>query len=156
MSNKTRTITLSKQDIFFDIDKLSLSYSEREDDVVKADHIAAETASKSGRRIITRMCDHRFADILYAVEKFIAPANETSASNAFNDSDYTITLSITEEAPDNILSTIADQAHQYIVCGSLADYYAQIGVQGNRESLQMRADAALKSIRELIYFRPMP
>lgn len=155
---KTRTITLGWQDIMFEIDKLSLSYSEASgvEDPTRTDRIATETAKPSEARIIRRLCDSREADVLQAMQKFLATPVSATADDTLKTGDYTITLEVTEEVEDNTLDKIAAQAHQYIICGTLADYYAHIGVQGNRESLQMRADAALKAVRELIYYRPMP
>lgn len=158
ISTKTWTVTVKKADVFFDIDMLSLAYSEMAaaDAPLKADHIATETASDGGRRIITRMCDHRVSDLRQLLEKFIAPVTATTANDTLVTGDWTFNIRISVEAEDNTLATITDLCHEYIVSGALADYYAQIGQQGNRESLQARAAEALSRIKELIYFRPYP
>ena len=155
---KQRTITIRKKDVFFDIDILSLYYSEVSagEVPVKADRMAAETASDNGRRIVTRMCDHRIADVRTLLKKFIDVTTAETASDAIATGDWVFNIRITEEAEDNTLATIADLIHDYVVSGALSDYYAQIGVQGNRESLNLRAENDLARIRELIYFRPMP
>ena len=158
---KTWTINISKKDVFFDIDLLSLYYSEVSagDAPVKADRIATETAKESQTRIFTRLCDHRMSDIRQLLEKFIR-AVETPTSTGSDTLDtstnWQIRIRITEEAEDNTLATIADFIHDYLVSGALADYYAQIGQQGNRESLNLRAQNDYERIRELIYYRPMP
>lgn len=155
---KTWTVTVKKKDVFFDIDMLSLSYSETSalEAPVKADRIATETASDGGRRIITRMCDHRVSDLRQLLERFIAPVSASAANDTLATADWTFNIRISEEAEDNTLATLADFFHDYIVSGALADYYAQIGQQGNRESLNLRAENDIARIRELIFFRPMP
>lgn len=158
LNTKSRTITIKKADVYFDVDKLSLDYSDiaAADAPVKADRIATETQAAGGERIIRRMCDHRMSDIRQLLQKFITPTNVTTADDTLDTGNWVIGITITTEAEDNTLASIADLIHDYIVTGALADWYAQLGVQGNRESLNLRAEAAKKEIRELIYFRPMP
>ena len=159
---KTWTITVNKKDVFFDIDLLSLYFSEvvSGDAPAKADRIAAETAKPSQARVFKRLCDHRLSDIKQLLEKFITPVTSTnvtrSASDTLVDTNWQISITITSEADDNTLPTITDLVHDYLVSGALADYYAQVGIANNRESLNLRAKNDYDRIRELIYYRPMP
>ena len=155
---KDRTITIKKKDVFFDIDYLSHHYAEitAGEAPVKANIVATETQSAGGTRIFTRLCDHRMSDIRQLLEKFIEIDAMASVDNDLEDGDWEIALTVSTESEDNTLATIADLIHDYLVSGALADYYAQIGVQGNRESLNLRAQNDYDRIRELIYYRPMP
>ena len=159
---KDWTITIKKKDVFFDIDILSLYFAEvvAGDSPVKSDRIAAETAKPGQARVFKRLCDHRLSDIKQLLEKFITPTISTSSTRTEDDTlatgDWTINLTITDEADDNTLPTITDLVHDYLVSGALADWYAQVGIANNRESLNLRAQNDYDRIRELIYYRPMP
>ena len=157
-NTKVRTVSLHKKDVYFDADFLSLYYSETQagDQPLKADRIATETQAEGGNRIIHRLCNHRVADLRQHIEKVLEEESMESSDDTLESGDWTFTIRISVEAEDNIFPTLADLFHGYVVNGALADWYAQLGVQGNRESLQMRADADLARIRELIYHRPMP
>lgn len=157
-NTKTWTITIRKEDVYFDMDMMSMMYSDvtAGDSPIKGDRIATETASDASKRIIRRLCDHRVSDIRQLLEKFIDSTTATTANNALSTSDWTLNLRITTEAEDNTLATITDLCHDYIVTGALADFYAQIGVAGNRESLNIRANEDLARIKKLIFHRPMP
>jgi len=157
-NTKIWTITLVKKDVFFDIDILSLYYSEVSagEAPAKADRIATETSSIAGRRIVTRMCEHRLGDIRRTLARFLGEEEASASDDRLSEGDWTIRLCISTEAEESTLGAITDACHDYLVAGGLADYYAQIGVNGNREALQARADADMVKLRELIYFRPMP
>ena len=157
-STKERTITVSKKDVFFDIDALSLYYAEASggENPVRDNRVAVETAAAGQGRVMKRLCDHRASDIREVMKKFIKSTTGTGGNDTLDTGNWTYTIVISTEAEDNALATIADFCHEYIVTGALNDYYAELGVNGNRESLQNRADKALARIRELIYFRPMP
>lgn len=157
-NTKVRTVSLHKKDVYFDADFLSLYYSDTTagDQPTKADRIATETQAEGGNRIIHRLCNHRVADLRQHIEKVLEEETAESSDDTLESGDWTFTIRISIEAEDNIFPTLADLFHGYVVNGALADWYAHLGVQGNRESLQMRADADLARIRELIYHRPMP
>ena len=155
---KDWTITVSKNDVYFDIDYLSLKYAETSggENPVRDDNVATETADGGSKRIVKRLCDHRASDIRTLLAKYIKSENTAAGTDAFADANWVYILSISTEADGNTLSSLADLIHDYIVNGALNDYYAQLGVNGNREALQIRAKAAYEGIRQLIYFRPMP
>ena len=158
-NTKERTITVNKKDVFFDIDFLSLKYSEgsSEDDIIRADRVATETQDTGGNRIVTRLCDHRVSDLRQVLRKFIKSTTSSSATNTLNNAmNWVFTIVISNEAEDNTIATLGDLFHDYIVSGAAADYYIHVGRPGNTESLRKRADDDLARIRELIYYRPMP
>ena len=155
---KEWTVTVRRKDVYFDVDLLSLYYAETAggENPVRDNRVATETASAGNRRIVKRKCDHRASDIRRVLARFLAPGEASSADDALEDADWTFRLAVSTEAEDATLATLADLAHEYIVTGGLLDFFTAIGVNGNRESLQERADAALEDIRRIIHHRPMP
>lgn len=155
---KVYTVTLKKKDVFYDIDMLSLYYSEITGggDLAKENRVATETDATGGNRIITRLCDHRVSDLRQHLAKFINNETAAAANDMLDNGDWEISLRVSTEAEDNTLSPLTDLMHDYVVNGALTDYYVNIGVTGNIESLRKRMDEDLARIRELIYHRPMP
>jgi hypothetical protein len=155
---KTRTVTVKKKDVYFDIDYLSWYYAHTSagDDAVKGDAISTETDRPGGRRIVKRLCDRKASDLKTELEKFLDVTTVTSADDTYADANWVFNVRITTEAEDNIFPTLADYFHHYIVDGALAAYYAEIGVQGNRESLQKNCADYIENIRRLVFHRPQP
>lgn len=154
----TKTITINKTQVFYDMDALSLGFSEVSGgpEVRRADRLALDTSSDQGGRIAKRLCDHRMSDIRQLLEKFLTSSSSSTASDTIDNGDWTISLNMPDEAQDNILGTMADLIHEYVVNGALADYYAEMGAGVNIDTLNNRCNADLARIRELIYYRPMP
>lgn len=154
----TKTITITKSQVFFDMDMLSIGFSEVSGgpEVRRADRLALDTSSTTGERIAKRLCDHRMSDIRQLLEKFLASSSSSTASDTIDNGNWTISLNMPDEAQDNILNTMADLIHEYVANGALADYYTQMGAGVNVDSLTARCNGDLARIRELIYYRPMP
>ena len=152
---KTRTITLKKKDIFHDIDVLSLSLSKLGDDVKKADTIATDTSTTNGTRIFTRLADKRVSDIRTALKDFLSAVTQTEGNDLISSSDYAISLYVTDELPDYVITSIIALMHDYVVKGALGDWYAELSVGPSANLIQMANDSLVK-IRELIYERIIP
>ena len=157
-NTKSRTITIAKKDVYFDMEALSISYADTVggDNLIGKDRMAIDVQDANGLRTARRLADHRASDIRQLLQKFIETATAESANDSLSDTDWTFSIRITTEADDNILAPLADEMHEYIVSGALLDWYTQLGINGNMESLQNRCDAALARMRELVYYRPMP
>lgn len=156
MDTKTRTITLKKKDIFFDIDALSLDLTRVSgDDVRKSDAVATDTSTITGARTFTRLADKRVADVRQMLKDFLVDVTKTGGDDLLVASDYVITLDITPEFPDSMLDSIIALAHDYVVKASLADWYTEIGTGPSANLIQLAADSLLR-IKELIYQRPIP
>lgn len=154
---KTRTITLKKKDIFFDIDMLSLSLSRVAggESPQRTDAIATDTSTSSGTRIFTRLADRRVAELKELMQDFLNPVTQASGNDLLVASDYTITLSITSEMKDEALEPIIALMHDYVAKGALSDWYSEIGA-GPVEALATQAQGSAVRIRELLYNRPIP
>lgn len=154
---KTRTVTLKKKDIFHDIDMLSLSFSRVAggDDVRKTDALATDTTTTNGIRNFTRLADKRMSDIRQLLAEFLASTTQATGNDMLVTSDYVLNLSVTTEMADATLDSIIALMHDYIVKGSLADWYTEIGT-GPAASLLQMATESFARIRELMYYRPIP
>lgn len=155
---KDWTITLKKEDVYFDVEKLSLSYSDTVggDNIVGRDRMALDVSTESDLRTVQRLCSARFCALQQQLTKFVKEEITTSADNTLADEDWVLELTITTEAPDSIVKPLTKLMHDYIVSGALLDWYTQLAINGNREALQANTSDALARIKELIYFRQMP
>lgn len=156
--SKSRTITIKKKDIFFDIDSLSLSFSEVSggDGIARADAIAAETDTTAGTRKYTRLADRRAADIRSVLRRFITTTTASSVNDQISTSDYTYALTLDNEFEDAMLQPLTAEIHDYIIKGALADWYDEIGLKAQHDTLAAEAESAVARIKELLYHRPIP
>lgn len=158
MAAKSRTITIKKDDIFFDIDSLSLSFSEVSggDGIARADAIAAETGTTAGTRKYTRLADRRAADIRTLLRRFLTTTSASTANDQLSTSDYAFALTLDSEFEDAMMAPLTAEIHDYIMKGALADWYDGIGLKAQHDTLDAEAEAAKARIKELIYYRPAP
>lgn len=154
---KTRIVTLKKKDLFHDIDMLSLSFSRTSggEEVRRADSLATDTSTTNGTRTFTRLADKRMSDIRQTLSEFLNTATQASLDDSLDTSNYVISFSVTTELDDKVLESLVALMHDYVVKGSLADWYAEIGA-GPAASLLPMATESLARIRELMYHRPIP
>ena len=155
---KSRTITIKKKDIFFDIDSLSLSFSEVSggDGIARADAIATETDTTAGTRKYTRLADRRAADIRTLIRRFITTTTASTVNDQISSSDYAYALTLDSEFEDSMLQPLTAEIHDYIVKGALADWYDEIGLKAQHDTLATEAESAVARIKELLYHRPIP
>ena len=156
--SKSRTITIKKDDIFFDIDSLSLSFSEVSggDGIARADAIAAETGTTAGTRKYTRLADRRAADIRTLLRRFLTTTSASTANDQLSTSDYAFALTLDSEFEDAMMAPLTAEIHDYIMKGALADWYDEIGLKAQHDTLDAEAETAKARIKELIYYRPAP
>ena len=160
-NTKNLTITIQKKDIYYDDDYLSLAYvtASGGENPERDDAAALETDSDNQVRVFRRLCDHRMSDVKALLHKFLKPDSSNvshTKSNALVTADWTLELTVSTEVDDSILQPLTDSIHDYIVTGAAHDWYMHIGINGNREGLQNRAEAALARIKRLIYTKPFP
>jgi hypothetical protein len=158
MAAKSRTITIKKDDIFFDIDSLSLSFSEVSggDGIARADAIAAETGTTAGTRKYTRLADRRAADIRTLLRRFLTTTSASTANDQLSTSDYAFALTLDSEFEDAMMAPLTAEIHDYIMKGALADWYDEIGLKAQHDTLDAEAETAKARIKELIFYRPAP
>jgi len=156
--SKSRTITIKKKDVFFDIDALSLSYAEVSggDNAVRVDAVSSETDTAAGTRKFKRLADRRAADLNTVMRRFLATVTASSADDQLSTSDYVYSLTVDDEFEDSMIEPITAEMHDYIVKGALADWFNEIGIKGQHDTLAAEAESAVARIRELIYYRPIP
>lgn len=161
MATKTRTITIYKKDIYFDIDAVTHTYSREYKDALTAmqrDRLSTDVDEQNDLAIMTRCADIRYA----ALKNVMAFALQTETSTATNDSlsldatgSYTFTLSINSRFEDKNLTAITALIHEYMVKGTLKDWYELIGIpRGDLYSARLKEIE--QTIKSLLIHRSIP
>lgn len=147
----SNNITIAQKDILFDMEMLSYGFSEVSGgpEARRADRLALDKANDSQKKTMEHLVEKRLGEVCQLMEKFVS-------SYSLSSNNYTISLTNMDEAHSNIDTLLKDLIAEYIVNGSLADYYTHMGAGVNTETLNARCNAALARIRELIYYRTMP
>ena len=155
---KTRTITIKKKDVLFDIDAFTLAYANANivDDAVRANAVSSETNTTAGTRTFTRLADRRAAEIRTVMDRYISHSTATTSNDMLSTSDYSFSLSIDDDFEDSLLNPLTTLMHDYIVKGAIADWFGEIGVRGQQEALENEAKLLVPQMKELIYYRPVP
>lgn len=159
---KTRIITIFKDKVLADIDALS---SKLADTVVEGvegkDAVASESDYGLDGYVISSLLDHRDAllrkRLVSILEKEVI---ETIDNAGENEDTYVYTLILPEDYEDTRLRSAVRLIHDYLVRGTLADWYTKIGTSYGAELL---ADAegiengiVSTVMTELLRHRPAP
>lgn len=128
---KTRRIILHKDQVLYDIEGLAYKFTEAAAMEGRAKNtIAADHNETLDGRLLARMMDLRNAQLRKRV-KFALTATNVSVScdNPDENKDYVFDLSLADGFDDNMLEVIKTHMHEYIVRGTLLDWYKKLGVQ---------------------------
>ena len=156
-TTKSRTITIKKNDIFFDINALSLSLTQATGaDVVKADAISTDSLSATGQRELTRLVDRRAGEIRSMLRKLITTDTASSANDQLSTADFAFALTVDTEFDDNQMVPLTALMHEYIVKGALSDWYKNNGINGAGDSLASELKGIEERIKELAFYRTVP
>lgn len=128
---KTRVITLHKGEVLYDIEALAYKYTEAASLEGKAkDALAADHNDTTDGRILSRMMAARDAQLRKRIKFALAPLSSTTSENKPDSAnEYVYNLSVADGFDDNMLEVVQIQMHDYIVRGSLLDWYKKLGLQ---------------------------
>lgn len=128
---KTRKIILHKDQLLYDIEGLAYKLSEatalegKAKGVVAADH--NETLDG---RMLSRMMDIRHAKLCKRLRFALkAKVQAVACDNPEEKAEYIYELNLADGFDDNMLEVVKTQMHEYIVRGSLFDWYKRLSIQ---------------------------
>lgn len=145
---KTRTITLYKQAVHYDID--ALTYKLTESTMQAADQkaksaVASDRSDAFDASVLARLTDYRDATLRGRLLFCLKEAEITTFNNKPDASDtYEYQLVVPGGFRDVSLKTIGMKMHEYLVKGGLLDWYIQTGITVNITPLAEQV-AALES-----------
>lgn len=156
--SKSRTITIKKKDILFDMESLSLSLSDvtAVDDVRRKDAMSIDTTSDNGLRDATRLADRRAGEIRSMLRKLVTTATAASTNDQLSTADYAFALTVDDEFDDNQMVPLTALMHEYIVKGALSDWYKNNGINGAGDALASELKGIEERIKELAFYRTVP
>lgn len=128
---KTRTITLYKDELLYDIEGLAYKFTEGTGLEGKAKNtVAADHNETLDERLLTRMIKSRIAQIKDSLTFALTPMTQDSANNIpANENEFVISLSLADKFNDNSLDILQTKTHDYVVRGVLLDWYKRLGIQ---------------------------
>lgn len=156
-----KTITIYKKDICYDIDAITHAYGKvhhADASFKQVDGMSTDVGELNDLGIMTRCADARYS-ALKDVMAFVIKEEDCDATDDVLALDasgsYTFAIEINSRFEDKNLEPIARLIHEYMVKGTLKDWYEAIGVQ--RPGLyDDRLPAIEKTIKSLLIHRPIP
>lgn len=128
-TTKERTIVLHKNEIYNDVEHYTYKLAETSvPDVGTRDSLQADTGETLDRYLIIRMADYRITEIRKKIAFALKKMEYSSVYNERNENpDYVFSLVLPEKFDDNRLLTATNIFHQYVVKGTLLDWYRHCG-----------------------------
>lgn len=157
---KTRTVTIPKKDIFFDVDAATHVFSRATEaaGLRRADALESDTGDTMARHMLSRYADRRVGELEGDLSRFLTTP-ETPVTGAVvaigTAASYEISLTVEDAFQDELLSPLATAMESYIAHGVTADWYAAAGDAQSSAFLQMMP-ADLLRIKEHLVKRKFP
>lgn len=128
---KTRKIILHKDQILYDVEGMAYKFAEANALEGKAKNtVAADHNETLDGRLLSRMMDVRDAHLRKRLRFALAPVSkDVSCDNPGEEKEYVYMLSLADGFDDNMLDVVKVQMHEYIVRGTLLDWYKRLGMQ---------------------------
>lgn len=123
---KSRTVTLYRKDLLFDIDAVTHMFGMGQE-AAAGDVVSSDTLDDTDKRTIGRFLDHAAVELRVAVGRFVSNAELESASNLLSASDYRYKFDVMDSFRDVNLTAIAAAMHGYMVDSALCEWYTMVG-----------------------------
>lgn len=128
---KNRTIILHKDQLLYDVEGLAYKYAEANALEGKAKNtLAADHNETLDGRLLSRMIDIREAQLKKRLRFALVPkVQDMSCNNPAESTELVYELSLSDKFDDNLLDVVKVQMHEYVVRGTLLDWYKRLGIQ---------------------------
>lgn len=127
---KTRTITLHKSEIFFDIDAVTHIFSRASEGngLQRADALEADTLDPTNKAMVTRFADRHVAELKEKLSRFLTTETKTATAPVITTAtSYAFSLYVEDAFQDEALDPLGFAMEQYIAEGCIADWYRAAG-----------------------------
>lgn len=157
---KTRTITIAKKDIFFDVDAVTHVFARATEtgNLRRADAMESDTGDTFAAALLTRFTDQRAGELGEHISRFLAtPGSAVSEASAAlgTATSYTFSLHVEDAFQDEQMNPLATAMESYMAHGATADWYTSVGdAQANAYQQMLPAD--LIRIKECLINRKFP
>lgn len=124
---KGRSITISKADLFADIDSLTFKFGDSSEfaDGRRLNAFVSDSGEKLDSRLLERHIEYRDALLRRLLQSSLAETEAESADSAVDTGDdFTYSLSLSDSFRDSQLRPLAMLMHRYLIWGALYDWYA--------------------------------
>jgi len=129
---KERTVTISKNNIMFDVNAATHIFAKVNDgkDFRRFDALEADSEDTFNYNVITRHADRRSAELKEMLSRFLKSATSTVTSATANISSatgYEFVFNVEDGFQDELMEPMARDIESYIANGAIADWYADAG-----------------------------
>lgn len=128
---KTRKIILHKDEVLYDVEALAYKFTEATGLEGKAKNtLAADHQETTDGRLLSRMMDIRNAQLRKRLSFTLIPLMQETACNKPDEAkDFVFDLWLADKFDDTNLEVAKVYMHDYLVRGTLLDWYKKLGVQ---------------------------
>lgn len=157
---KTRTVTISKTDIFFDVNAATHIFAKVNDakDPRRFDALESDTGDTFNSSVVTRLADRRVSELKESLSRFLkAPDSAVSSATAgiSTATGYEFAFLVEDGFQDELMDPLAKAVLEYIANGTTADWYAEAG-DAMAASYQQKLEPALNRIVSYLVKRKFP
>lgn len=128
---KAKRIILHKDQVLYDVEALAYKLTEATALEGKAKNtLAADHNETTDGRVLARMMDVRNANLRKRLSFALVPLiQEVACNNPSEAKEYVFDLRLSDKFDDNQLEIVKTYMHDYLVRGTLYDWYKKLGLQ---------------------------
>ena len=154
---KERTITITKERLYEDIDAESYKYAEAQKDLTtqEGNATSSDTAERLDGHIIARLVEHSDAKLRKRLMRYIKNSATVTTANddMVLDSSFVYTFILSTEFNDSMMGPLTNHIHRYIVWSALAEWYgASVGSEQAKwfeKTIKQTEDAIVKLVARI-------
>lgn len=155
---KTRTITILKKDIFFDVDAATHVFAKatETENLRRADALESDTLDPLRVSMVTRYADRHVAELKERLSRFLTSETQTAHSATIStNTSYIFSLYVEDAFQDEVLEALGSAMEQYVADGCIADWYKDVG-DAQSTAYQQYQQARITSILGYLVKRKFP
>ena len=129
---KERTVTISRNDILFDVDAETHIFAKVNDgkDPRRFDALESDSEDAFNLNVIIRHAQRRAAELKQSLSRFLkTPTSAVTFASATIDTNagYSFAFNVEDGFQDELMDPLAKEIEAYIANGTIADWYAGAG-----------------------------
>lgn len=152
-STKSRAITIIKQEVYKDVELHTYKHTEgaQMQSAKQENAVSADTTENLDGAVVARLVKYRDAQLRRLLAAYLAQREHRGADDVLDlDDTFNYCLDLSEDFKDELLRSLAEYMHRFLVWGALYDWYAQMGMYQQAAVYKDELDEIEDAINDIV------
>ncbi len=152
-STKPRTVTVIKQEVYKDVELHTFKHTEgaQMQSAKQENAVSADTTENLDGAVVARLVKFRDAQLRRLLTSSLAKREHREADDVLDLEDvFKYCLDLSEDFNDELLRSLAEYFHRFLVWGALYDWYSQMGMYRQAAVYKGELDDIESAINDMV------